>query len=102
MAILVYFQIAITGKSFCKSSAIATELIINNILRIGKVNVIGDVILFLGKLCVSLFSALFGFLMLDSHKYSSSHNKVSSPLLPVLVTFLSLYTIVLQTHVFEL
>lgn len=79
------FQIAITGKSFCKSSAIATELIISNILRIGKVNVIGDVILFLGKLCVSLFSALFGFLMLDSHKYRSSHNKVSSPLLPVLV-----------------
>lgn len=54
-------------------------------MRIGKVNVIGDVILFLGKLCVSLFSALFGFLMLDSHKYRSSHNKVSSPLLPVLV-----------------
>ncbi|XP_020886366.1 choline transporter-like protein 2 [Arabidopsis lyrata subsp. lyrata] len=79
-----YIMIAITGKSFCKSSAIATELIISNILRIGKVNVIGDVILFLGKLCVSLFSALFGFLMLDSHRYRSSHNKVSSPLLPVL------------------
>ncbi|KAF3505897.1 hypothetical protein F2Q69_00003507 [Brassica cretica] len=79
-----YIMIAITGKSFCKSSAIATELIRNNIMRIGKVNVIGDVILFLGKLCVSLFSALFGFLMLDSHKYRSSHNKVSSPLLPVL------------------
>ncbi|CAL9220944.1 unnamed protein product [Arabidopsis halleri] len=48
-----YIMIAITGKSFCKSSAIATELIISNILRIGKVNVIGDVILFLGKLCVN-------------------------------------------------
>ncbi|XP_020872043.1 choline transporter-like protein 2 [Arabidopsis lyrata subsp. lyrata] len=46
-----YIMIAITGKSFCKSSAIATELIISNILRIGKVNVIGDVILFLGQLC---------------------------------------------------
>ncbi|CAH2053639.1 unnamed protein product [Thlaspi arvense] len=31
-----YIMIAITGKSFCKSSAIATELIINNIMRIGK------------------------------------------------------------------
>lgn len=58
----------------------------NNILRIGKVNVIGDVILFLGKLCVSLFSALFAFLMLDSHKYKSGHNKISSPLFPVLVS----------------
>ncbi|KAK6934271.1 Choline transporter-like [Dillenia turbinata] len=80
-----YIIIAITGKSFCKASAMATELIISNILRIGKVNVIGDVILFLGKLCVSLFSALFAFLMLDTHKYRSAHNKISSPLFPVLV-----------------
>ncbi|KAK1290781.1 hypothetical protein QJS10_CPB18g01491 [Acorus calamus] len=80
-----YIMIAITGKSFCKASAIATGLIMNNILRIGKVNVIGDVILFLGKLCVSLFSAVFAFLMLDTHKYRSAHNKISSPLFPVLV-----------------
>ncbi|KAK1284313.1 hypothetical protein QJS10_CPB21g00530 [Acorus calamus] len=78
-------SIAITGKSFCKASVIATGLIMNNILRIGKVNVIGDVILFLGKLCVSLFSAVFAFLMLDTYKYSSAHNKISSPLFPVLV-----------------
>ncbi|GLT62149.1 hypothetical protein SLA2020_348070 [Shorea laevis] len=80
-----YIMIAITGKSFCKASAIATELILNNILRIGRVNVIGDVILFLGKLCVSLSSALFAFLMLDAHKFRSAHNKISSPLFPVLV-----------------
>lgn len=80
-----YIMIAIMGKSFFKSSAIATELIMNNILRIGKVNVIGDVVLSLGKLCVSLSSALFAFLMLDTHKYASAHNKVSSPLFPVLI-----------------
>ncbi|XP_040985730.1 choline transporter protein 1 [Juglans microcarpa x Juglans regia] len=79
-----YIMVAITGKSFCKASAIATELILNNILRIGRVNVIGDVILFLGKLCVSLSSAVFAFLMLDTHKYRSAH-KISSPLFPVLV-----------------
>lgn len=79
-----YIMIAITGKGFFKASEIATELIISNILRIGKVNVIGDVILFLGKLSVSLTSALFAFLMLDSHKYKSGHNKISSPLFPVL------------------
>ncbi|KAM7250152.1 hypothetical protein ACFE04_022035 [Oxalis oulophora] len=50
-----------------------------------RVNVIGDVILFLGKLCVSLSSAVFAFLMLDTHRYSSSYNKISSPLFPVLV-----------------
>ncbi|CAN6487232.1 unnamed protein product [Victoria cruziana] len=80
-----YIMIAITGKSFCKSSALATELILNNILRIGKVNVTGDVILLLGKICVSLISALFAFLMLDTHKYGSAHNKISSPLFPVLI-----------------
>lgn len=60
----------------------------NNILRIGKVNVLGDVILFLGKLCVSLTCAVFAFLMLDTHKYKSAHNKISSPLFPVLVSYL--------------
>uniref|UniRef100_A0A1D1XZS3 Choline transporter-like protein n=1 Tax=Anthurium amnicola TaxID=1678845 RepID=A0A1D1XZS3_9ARAE len=80
-----YIMIAITGKGFFKASAIATGLIMNNILRIGKVNVIGDVILFLGKLCISLFCTVFAFLMLDTHKYKSAHNKVSSPLFPVLV-----------------
>lgn len=85
--LLVLLQIAITGKSFCKASAIATELILNNILRIGRVNVIGDVILFLGKLCVSVSSALFAFLMLDTHKYRSAHNRISSPLFPALVCF---------------
>ncbi|KAM7278801.1 hypothetical protein ACFE04_005935 [Oxalis oulophora] len=80
-----YIMIGITGKGFFRASEAATELIMNNILRIGRVNVIGDIILFLGKLCVGLSSAVFAFLMLGSHKYSSSHNKISSPLFPVLV-----------------
>ncbi|KAH7860411.1 hypothetical protein Vadar_013119 [Vaccinium darrowii] len=80
-----YIMIAITGKGFFKASEMATELIISNIFRIGKVNVIGDVVLFLGKLCVSLASAVFAFLMLNTHKYNSAHNKISSPLFPVLV-----------------
>lgn len=82
-----YILIAITGKGFCKASTIATGLIKNNIMRIGKVNVIGDIILSLGKFCVSLFCALFAFLMLDTHKYKSAHNKISSPLFPVLVSW---------------
>ena len=84
-------QIAITGKGFHKAYVLATGLIMKNILRIGKVNVIGDVILFLGKLCVSLFCALFAFLMLDTHKYKSAHNKISSPLIPVLVRISTLF-----------
>ncbi|PNY06314.1 choline transporter-like protein 2 [Trifolium pratense] len=84
-----YIMIAITGKSFFSASAVATSLIKNNILRIGRLNVIGDVILFLGKLCVSLSSAAFAFLMLDTHKYKSAHNKISSPLFPVMEKMVS-------------
>lgn len=94
MSLMIYasfLQIAITGKGFVKASEMATELIMSNILRIGKVNVIGDVILFLGKLCVSLSSVLFAFLMLDTHKYKSAHNKITSPLFPVLVCSLCFF-----------
>ncbi|XP_021754845.1 choline transporter protein 1-like [Chenopodium quinoa] len=88
-----YIMIAITGKSFFKSSAIATELIMNNILRIGKVNVVGDVILSLGKLCVSLSSAMFAFLMLDTYDYKSAHKKITSPLFPVLACWILGYVV---------
>lgn len=88
-----YIMIAITGNSFFSASSIATDLIMNNILKIGRLNVIGDVILFLGKLCVSLSSSVFAFLMLDTHKYSSGHNKTSSPLFPVVVCWALGYTI---------
>eukprot|EP00249_Psilotum_nudum_P010325 c22474_g1_i1 orf=490-2595(-) len=79
-----YIVIAITGKGFCGAAARATSLILSNILRIGTVNVIGDIIVFLGKVCVSLASALFAFLMLDVARYKSGHDKISSPLFPVL------------------
>ncbi|XP_078427443.1 plasma-membrane choline transporter family protein [Wolffia australiana] len=88
-----YIMIAITGEGFFKASSVATGLIMNNILRIGKVNVIGDVILFLGKLCISLLCTVFAFLMLDTHKFKSAHNKVSSPLFPVLVCWALGYTV---------
>ncbi|KAL1817872.1 hypothetical protein DCAR_0522363 [Daucus carota subsp. sativus] len=88
-----YIMIAITGEGFFRASEMSTELIISNILRIGKVNIIGDVILFLGKLCVSLSSVLFAFLMLESHRYRSAHNKISSPLFPVLACWVLGYVV---------
>ncbi|KAG0610439.1 hypothetical protein M758_7G065600 [Ceratodon purpureus] len=79
-----YIVIAINGKGFCRAAAKATGLIVNNVLRVAAVNIIGDMILFLGKVVVSLACALFAFLMLDTHTYKSGHDKVSSPLFPVL------------------
>ncbi|KAI4388145.1 hypothetical protein MLD38_000503 [Melastoma candidum] len=74
-----YIMVASTGKSFFRSSEMATELIYSNIMRIGRVNVIGDIILSLGKLCVSLASALFSFLMLDMHKCAGFWTCTSPP-----------------------
>lgn len=88
-----YIVIAITGKGFCGAAVRATSLILNNILRIGTVNVIGNIIAFLGKVCVSLASALFAFFMLESSQYKSGHNKVSSPLFPVLFCWLIGYVV---------
>ncbi|KAL4299947.1 hypothetical protein AHAS_Ahas17G0151800 [Arachis hypogaea] len=83
------YSMFLYGKGFLSASSIATKLIMNNILKNGRLNVIGDVILFLGKLCISLASALFAFLMLDTYKYSSAHNKMSSLLLLVVDKLLS-------------
>ncbi|KAL2653076.1 hypothetical protein R1flu_021204 [Riccia fluitans] len=88
-----YIVIAIKGKGFFRAAAKASGLIINNILRVGTVNVLGDFILFLGKVCVSVASAFFAFLMLDQHRYKSGRDKISSPLFPVAFTFIFAYAI---------
>jgi hypothetical protein len=46
-----YVQIAISRKGFCRDAKMATRLIVNNALRIAAVNIISDMILFMGKVC---------------------------------------------------
>eukprot|EP00740_Mantoniella_antarctica_P000711 CAMPEP_0181393730 /NCGR_PEP_ID=MMETSP1106-20121128/27352_1 /TAXON_ID=81844 /ORGANISM="Mantoniella antarctica, Strain SL-175" /LENGTH=752 /DNA_ID=CAMNT_0023515083 /DNA_START=27 /DNA_END=2285 /DNA_ORIENTATION=- len=79
-----YILIAIEGRSFCFSAFEAIALIFNNILTVGAVNVVGDTLLFLGKLSISLLSGFLAFLMLDRPEYTTGDNKVSSPLFIVL------------------
>ncbi|CAK9210843.1 unnamed protein product [Sphagnum troendelagicum] len=79
-----YIVIATSGKGFCRAAGKASALIVSNILKVAAVNILGDLILFLGKVCVSLVCALFAFLMLETHKYKSGNSQVSSPLFPVL------------------
>ncbi|CAM6015869.1 unnamed protein product [Sphagnum balticum] len=79
-----YIVIATSGKGFCRGAGKVSALIVSNILKVAAVNILGDLILFLGKVCVSLVCALFTFLMLETHKYKSGNSQVSSPLFPVL------------------
>jgi choline transporter-like protein 2/4/5 len=78
-------QIAIKGKGFCSSAQTAAKLLFGNVLRVAAVNVIGDFVLFLGKMAVSLACAVLAFLMLDGERYKTGQDKISSPLAPVLV-----------------
>ncbi|KAG0591066.1 hypothetical protein KC19_1G146700 [Ceratodon purpureus] len=82
-----FIVIAVSGKEFCKAAAKATKLVVNNTSRVGDVIILGDLILFLGKLCVSFACALFAFLMLDTHRYKTTQGRVSSPLFPVLFSW---------------
>ncbi|XP_024392158.1 choline transporter protein 1 [Physcomitrium patens] len=87
-----YIVTAVSGKKFCKASERATSLVTNNPSKVGNVFIISDLIISLCKLCVSLACALFAFSMLDSHRYKSSLNRVSSPLFPVLFCWGFAYT----------
>jgi hypothetical protein len=44
-----YIIVAIKGYTYCGSAIRATKLIVNNVLRLAAVNVIGDALIFLGK-----------------------------------------------------
>ena len=42
-------MVAVHGRGYCHSALHAAKLILNNILRIAAVNVVGDALLWLGK-----------------------------------------------------
>jgi choline transporter-like protein 2/4/5 len=88
-----YILIAIEGKSFCFSAWEAISLIMSNILTVGAVNIVGDVLLFLGKLGVALTSGFFAFMYLDTDEYTEGDNRGSSPLL--IVVFVIIFAFIL-------
>lgn len=85
-----YILIMIEGDNYCTSVFHAAKLIASNLLRVAAVNLVGDSILFLGKLVVALASGLIAHMMLDR---ASDDDKTSSPLIPVLLVVLMAYQI---------
>lgn len=53
-----YIMCAIRGDNFCNSAKRAFQLLLANVLRVGAVNVIGDFMMFLGKVFITLFTTL--------------------------------------------
>merc|ERR1711981_203593 len=73
-----YIMIVIDGNSFCWSAFQALKLMIANVMSVAAVNIVGDLLLFLAKLSISIGTAFLAFVMLNGDEYK---DEVSSPIL---------------------
>ena len=82
--------VAISGEGFCSSAATASRMLASNALRFGTLNIVADGVLFLGKIMTAASSAFFTFVYLDK---TYPAGKLSSPIIPVIVVFLTAFAI---------
>lgn len=102
-----YIMVAVKGTSYCRSAGRAASLLISNALRLAAINVIGDVLIWLGKLAVMASCGIVAFLLADREFYTDPDNHpdsyLSSPLMPILVSMLVGYVVAdLFFEVFEM
>ena len=66
-----------------------------NVGRLAAVNVIGDALIFLGKLTVTMACGSLAFLMTDLKAFSSvdSSTYITSPIVPVILTMVAAYMV---------
>lgn len=90
-----YIIVAIKGASFCRAATTAIKLLIDNVLRLAAVNIVGDSLIWLGKIAVMLGAGVIAFFMTDLDMYTDPAEKtyLSSPLMPILLSCLSAYFI---------
>lgn len=74
---------AIKSTHFCKSAGLAVSFILRNCLRFAAVKGLGSLFIFIGKIFVTLVTALCGFFILT--KSEPWKTSVKSPLAPVLL-----------------
>ena len=90
-----YIIVAVKGYSYCRAALRAMKLILNNFARLAAVNIIGDALIFLGKLTVVAACGAAAFFMTTMDKFSdpTSDNYLSSPVVPVLLACLAAYVV---------
>lgn len=71
-----YIQVAIFGTSFVPSAFNGFYLIMRNLGRLAAVNLVGDFVVFIGKLSISLSAAAIGYLYLITYKRDELHGFV--------------------------
>jgi choline transporter-like protein 2/4/5 len=90
-----YIMMAIKGTSYCTSAGRAVALIISNALRLLAVSIVGDMLIFLGKLCVVGGCGVAAFFFADSELYTNPEKHpgtfLSSPVAPIVLTVIIAY-----------
>mmetsp|Transcript_33273 Transcript_33273/g.83821 ORF Transcript_33273/g.83821 Transcript_33273/m.83821 type:complete len:809 (+) Transcript_33273:563-2989(+) len=90
-----YIMMAIKGTSYCTSAGRAVGLILSNALRLIAVTIVGDSLIFLGKLCVVGACGVVAFFLAGSELYSSPIKNpdtyLTSPVAPIVLTVIVAY-----------
>ncbi|CAL6426676.1 unnamed protein product [Bathycoccus prasinos] len=85
-----YIMIVIDGNSFCWSAFQALKLMIANVMSVAAINIVGDLLLFLAKLSISISTAFLAFVMLNGDDYKE---EISSPVLICSVIAIFAYSV---------
>lgn len=88
-----YIFIALKGNSFCASGGMVFKLLFNHGSVFMAVNILGEIIMFLGKITISTVCAWIAYILLDRlpQFQPSGKDALSSTWLPILVTLFFSY-----------
>ena len=86
-----YCQVALTGESFCVAAVNGFLLILKHSMTFAFTSGIGGIFNLLGKLTVCIINVIVGYFLLDFDQLL--HDKISSPVGPMLVIFIISYVI---------
>jgi len=90
-------RVTVKGSSYCSSAARAVQLVVSNALRLTAVNIVGDALLFLGKLGIAACCGLVAFALSNLEYYNSLEKYpstyLSSGILPIAVAVLTGYVV---------
>jgi len=104
-----YIMVAVKGSNYCASALEAVSMIIKWCMTMATVNVIGDFLLFIGKMVVAGLCGIIAFFMCDLPMYTETDSStyLTSPLFPVLLSsfigymeadvFLNVYEMAIDT-----
>lgn len=96
-----YIQTAIFGTSFCASAKAAFFLIARNIIRIGAVSMVSELVILVGKLFIALFSAGLSYYCMAYIEYVKE--TISSPVGPAILVFIiAWFTADMFTDIFSM